>query len=160
MATGTPSDARFRPFRGAAWALYLIMAVGYSSLVIYSVTKSVMAMSPRAETNGTKLDAKACVSGVRELFGELSRTRHGLSADSVRDADKRWLAFRNEWVVRFNTLEDQCRDVNEPALKRAFVELDRVMDHATVDATRLSGQLGPALDALSATLTELESLLR
>lgn len=152
MTAPAPADPRFRPFRGLAWALYLVVAVGYSCLVIFSVTKSVLAMSPGRPEGGATLPVEACAGRLAELFSEVERERQALERVDSATADARWLTFRNEWMVRARQLESICA-VEEPSragLKATFAALHAVMDHATVSATQLSGQLGPALDAFRA----------
>ncbi len=151
MASPTPtSDPRFRPFRGASWALYLLVAVGYSFLVIYSVTKSVFEMSPGRPSSSIAKPLPECVGRARASLDALETERRKLGADHAVDADQRWLVFRTGWMREVRQLEAEC-DLDEPSrteLKRTFELLERVMDLATVQATQVAGQLGPALDEL------------
>lgn len=157
--TPTTDAARFRPFRGAAWGLYLVVAVGYSCLVIYSVTKSVFEMSPEKPAQSSVQSVAACVTGLSGLFDELEGERKQLTVTGkAADADQRWMTFRNTWLVRMRSLEAQCAvdDSDRVELKRAFAELNQVMDQSTVQATQLAGQLGPALDTFKTTLGSLK----
>jgi hypothetical protein len=133
-----------------------VIAVGYSSLVIYSVTRSVFDMSPDRPTNTSVQSVDACVKGLSGLFDELEAERRQLTATgTAADADQRWMTFRNGWVVRMRGLEAQCDLEQRAELKIAFDQLNQVMDQATVQATQVAGQLGPALDAFRATLSTL-----
>ncbi|MBE2247977.1 MAG: hypothetical protein IAE78_00425 [Myxococcus sp.] len=145
----SPSNARYRPFRGAAWALYLFVSVGFSSLVIYSVTRSVFQMSPTRPPPATARGVESCASELSGLFDTLANERQALSGPRAAEADVRWLAFRTGWLVRLRELEAECAldDDDRKPLKAAFAQLHHVMNLATVEATQLSGQLGPALDA-------------
>ncbi|MBL8920746.1 MAG: hypothetical protein JNJ54_17920 [Myxococcaceae bacterium] len=156
--TAPAPDPRLRPFRGAAWALYLVVSVGFSSLVIFSVTKSVFEMSPgRPEAVPVQTPA-VCASRLTALFEELEAERRNLSSiGKAAEADQRWMTFRNGWMVRMRALEAECA-LDEPLrseLKIAFTRLHQVMDLATVQATQVAGQLGPALDAFRAALAAL-----
>lgn len=159
MAAAPPNpNARYRPFRAAAWGLYLVVAVGYSSLVIYSVTKSVFEMSPARPTTVASKNLTACVTGLRGSFDALEQERRRLGAEHAVDADQRWLGFRNGWMREVRQLEAEC-DLDEPSraeLKTTFEMLERVMDLATVQATQVAGQLGPSLDETRAHLEALE----
>jgi hypothetical protein len=145
----TPSsDKRLRPYRALAWGGYLTVAVGFSSLVIYSVTKSVFEMSFSQPTAPEMLSSEACAQQLKTRFDELENQRHQLTQEQVSLADQRWLVFRNAWMLRMRELEAAClRDHQDrAALGSAFISLHRVMDVATVEATQVAGQMGPALD--------------
>lgn len=159
MTSPPTSDPRFRPFRGASWALYLVVAIGYSSLVIYSVTKSVFEMSPGRPSSSTTKPIGECVGRARASFETLETERRRLGVDHAVDADQRWLVFRTGWMRDVRQLEAECDldDSSRVELKRTFDLLERVMDLATVQATQVSGQLGPALDEVRASLTALEA---
>lgn len=154
----TKPDARFRPFRAASWALYLTVAVGYSSLVIYSVTKSVFEMSPDRPVVASTKTVAECVTGLRSAFDELEAERHQLGAAHALDADQSWLGFRNRWMKGFRQLESECAldDDGRAGLKDTFAKLERVMDLSTVQATQVASQLGPSLEAFRAGLGELQ----
>lgn len=149
MATPPPTQAQLRPYRGAAWALYLVVAVGFSSLVIYSVTKSVFQMSPDRPAPAAAKSVEVCAAGLTSLFDILEAERQKLTAPKASDADRRWLTFRTGWMVRLRELEAECAldESGRSELKVAFAGLNQVMDLSTVEATQLAGQLGPALDA-------------
>ena len=157
MSTPPPSQAQLRPYRGAAWALYLIVAVGFSSLVIYSVTKSVFQMSPDRPAPAAAKSVEACTGGLVSLFQTLEAERLKLSAPLASDADRRWLTFRTGWMVSLRELEAGCAldDGERSELKAAFAGLNQVMDLTTVEATQLAGQLGPALDSFRQKLAAL-----
>src|SRR5262245_46613506 len=73
-------DPRFRPFRVAAYALYLTVVSTFCLLVISSVVRSVRAMSPRADpVQAPTLDRVACAARAEALFRELDRHRRELS---------------------------------------------------------------------------------
>lgn len=157
MAAPDPSHAKLRPFRGLSWALYLVMAVGFSSLVIYSVTRSVFEMSPKRPPPISVRSVPSCTAAMGTLFDELEAERRQLSVARASEADRRWLGFRTGWMVRLRELEAECalEDGERRELKNAFAMLNRVMDLTTVEATQLAGQLGPALDAFRARLSAL-----
>ncbi len=148
MATTPPTQAQLRPYRGAAWALYLVVAVGFSSLVIYSVTKSVFQMSPDRPAPATAKSVEVCAAGLTALYDTLEGERQKLTAPRASEADRRWLTFRTGWMVRLRELEAECalEESERSELKVAFTGLNKVMDLSTVEATQLAGQLGPALD--------------
>lgn len=150
----SPGD-RLRPFRAASWAVYLFAAVGFSSLVIYSVTASVFAMSPGKPRRAGAISAEQCVTELSTLLADLERERTALTAGAASEADRRWLRVRAPWVVRLRQLEANCAE--HAQLAAAFAQLDQVMDLATVEATQLAAQMGPALDRLRSTLAGLRT---
>jgi uncharacterized protein YcbX len=157
MSSLPPSHAQLRPFRGVAWAIYLFATVGFSSLVIYSVTTSVFQMSPDRPAPVTAKSIETCTSDLSALYKTLEAQRQQLSAPPASDADRRWLSFRIGWMVRLRELEAECA-LDESAraeLKAAFTGLTHVMDLATIEATQLAGQLGPALDSFRSKLAGL-----
>ncbi|MCA2977802.1 MAG: hypothetical protein INH41_02840 [Myxococcaceae bacterium] len=152
------NDPRLRPFRAMSWALYLVVSVGFSGLVIFSVSKSVFEMSPGRPEAAEKRSVPECVAGLTAAFEELERERAALGRLKAVGADQGWMVFRNGWVRRARQLEATC-DVEAPdreALRRAFAALHEVMDVATVNATQVSGQMGPALDSFRAQLGALD----
>lgn len=150
-AEATPSAAelkRWRPFRGLAWALYLTFAVSFSSLIIFSVFKSVLAMTPEApQLAGSAMSEEECFTQARGLFVELEGHRKGLGeAKEIAHADQEFLAFRVDWVTRKRAVEARCSLDDRPALSTAMGKLDRVMDLYTTASVQFSGGVGPAAD--------------
>ena len=145
-----PKDPRFRPFRGAAWAVYLVVACGFSSLIIFSVFKSVLSMTPEAPAFvGTPLDEGQCLGEARALFAELEARRKGLAESSeIAHADQAFLSFRVEWLTRKRATEARC--VASPRAVAAFASLDRVVDLYTTASVQFAGGVGPATDEFKA----------
>ncbi len=153
-----PSDQQLRPYRAVSWLAYLVMAVGFSSLVIFSVTKSVFSMTPARPGQVEALTEAQCADRLRALFVELDTERKAMGDTTARGADQRWLTFRNGWVGRSATLEAQCQ-LSDPArqpLKRAFALLNEVMDLSTIQSAQFEAQMGPSLDELRAQLEALQ----
>jgi hypothetical protein len=145
-----PSDQHLRPYRLVSWLAYLVMAVGFSSLVIFSVTKSVFSMTPERPGQVEALTESQCAERLQVLFVELDTERKSMGDTTARGADQRWLTFRNGWVGRSATLEAQC-SLSDPArqpLKRAFGLLAEVMDLSTIQSAQFEAQMGPTLDSL------------
>lgn len=148
-ATPDPKDSRFRTFRGGAWALYLSFAVGFSALIIVSVFKSVLAMSPDQPTTSQVSSEAECLRDGRALFVELEQYRKDYtSSPDVAHADQRFLKFRVSWLERKRALEARCAVESRPAVKAAFASLERVLDLYTTSSVQFSGGVGPAVDEL------------
>lgn len=139
---------RLRPFRGLAWALYLTFAVSFSSLIIFSVFKSVLAMTPDAPAlAGSALTEDECFTKARGLFVELEARRKGLGeAKEIAHADQDFLQFRVDWLTRKRAIEVRCGLEGRPQLATAMDKLDRVMDLYTTASVQFSGGVGPAAD--------------
>lgn len=163
-APGDPKDLRFRPFRAAAWAVYLVVSVGFSSLIIYSVFRSVLNMTPDAPRGGAQVLAEdACAREVRALFLELEGRRQQLAqGGDARTADQRFIAFRLEWLRREKELEARCvvDGAGRQRLARLFATMERVLDLYTTATVQFSGGVGPAIDDLRAQLEALGSPAR
>ena len=146
-----------------AQALYLVFAVGFSSLIIFSVFRSVFAMSPKAPAVAQTLSMQECATRARSSFEELDANRRNLSTQpNAVASDLRWSQFRLDWLTRTRQLEAQC-DLQDPArakLQAAFEQLDHLLDLFTVQAVQFAGEIGPSLDATRLALDEASALSR
>jgi hypothetical protein len=143
-----PKDPRYRPYRGVAWVAYLIFAVGFSSLIIFSVFKSVLSMTPEPPAYaGAPLDEAQCLNEARNLFTELEARRKGLGdSKEIVKSDQAFLDFRLEWLTRKRSVEARCGLDSRPRTKAAYDSLDRVMDLYTTASVQFAGAVGPATD--------------
>ncbi|MFZ5442841.1 MAG: hypothetical protein ACOZQL_22740 [Myxococcota bacterium] len=150
MSAPDPKDPRFRRFRGAAWVAYLVFAVGFSSLIIYSVFRSVLQMTPDTPpASGVSKSETECLEGARALFVELEQQRKNLAeAPVVRGADQTFLHFRVDWLQRKRNLEAQCGLEAREKARLAFASLDRAMDLYTTASVQFTGGVGPTVDEL------------
>jgi hypothetical protein len=149
MSEAPAKDPRFRPFRAASWALYLVVSVGFSSLIIYSVCLSVWRMTPaRPPESPDVLTVSQCVAGARAFFEELDHARRTQSEGEATSADRRFLDFRNDWLTRKRRLEAECA-LSRPEradLKELLATLDRVMDLYTTSSVQFASALGPTVE--------------
>jgi hypothetical protein len=151
MSTVDPKDPRFRPFRIAAWALYLLVVVGFSSLVVFSVFKSVVAMTPdRPAPAAHARPISECAAGARTLIERLEAQRRAFSEAEPTKADQRFLEFRVAWLKDMRALEAQCalREPGRQKLAAAFSELERLVDLYTTTSVQFAGAVAPTLEAL------------
>lgn len=153
----TPEELKkYRPYRGLAWAIYVASALTLSSVVIYSVGQSVVAMSPgRPKLAGETLSPTACTSEGQRLFDELDARRKQLTEGAeVQKAEGRWNTFRVEWMTRLKTLEARCTPEapGREALKPVFAGLEDAMNVYTTNAVQFAGQVGPTVDELKKSL--------
>lgn len=149
-------DPRFRPFRGLMWVLYIAFASYVGIAVTVSVLQSVESMTPgRKRIEGTALDAQGCRAHAVRLFEDLERQRRELArAASVRRVDAEWTTFRVKWMNEFRDAEGRC-DVEakgRESTREMFDALEKVADLYTTHAVQFAGEVGPALDALKASL--------
>lgn len=144
MAEEKPKDPRLRPYRIAAWVVYLVVTVGFSSLVIYSVASQ--ALKRRITTNvSAQRPAAECSSLALGLFNELEQWRGGVSAQNERE--DLLVQFRQGWQQRFADAKASCR-VAEPV----FDALDAVFVAYTIESAQYVGEAGPAVDAFRTAL--------
>ncbi len=153
------ADPKFRTFRVVTLAVYLTFSVGFSSLIIWSVFRSVIAMTPgAAAATNERLTEAECGAQLSTLFDELDgRRRHASVEPNASDSDLRWGHFRTDWLTRLKALQSRC-EVNDPSrakLKVAFERLDHLLDLYTVQAVQFAGEIGPSLDAAKTALGEL-----
>jgi hypothetical protein len=152
MAAADPQDPRFRPYRMAMWALYLVVAVGFSTLIIISVFSSVLKMSPSfPAAKGDAAPVSECLQGTKSLFAELEAGRQGLiRKEPVTTADLAWVQFRQDWVTRAHQLKARCA-VDQPGREKladVFKHLDEALNLYTTATVQFAGGVGPTVDAL------------
>lgn len=144
-------DPRLRPFRIAAYTLYLVVVCGVSLLVIVSVVRSVLAMTPaKPEMRGEALPVGRCVEKAEALWNELESERRTFSdASSGAALTLRWQAFRVDWMRRLRDTQARCAS-DTPERKRlahVFDALERLGDLYTTSATQYGGEIVPAVKA-------------
>lgn len=148
MSTDDPKDPRFGPYRAVALGIYLVVTVGFSSLIIFSVYRSVLRMTPDRPPAAELLSEDQCLRGLRGLFDELEGERKGQgNQPDVVHSDQRFLQFRVEWLKRKRTLESRCGLESRDRARAAFASLDRIVDLYTTASVQFSGAVGPTVDA-------------
>ena len=153
-------DPRWRPIRVAALGVYLVFSVGFSLLVIYSVYKSVLEMTPGSARPGPEIyTASQCVKGAQAMFTELEGQRQAYTAGSATQADHRFLEFRIDWITRKHRLESGCglerRERGE--LRHLFKALDGLVDLYTTESVQFAGAIGPDVEEVRQLIERLEA---
>jgi len=151
-----------RPFRVATYAVYFVLISIFSVLVIVSVVRSVLAMTPpRQEPAAQPLAMTACVQSAGALWEELERARLDIinTHGDARQTDLRWMAFRTQWLQRFRALEGSCavQARDRDTLKPLFRKLENVLDLYTTHAVQFAGEVGGAVESLRAELRKAAS---
>lgn len=149
-----PRDPKYRPFRAVSLGVYLVVTIVFSCLIIFSVYRSVLRMTPDRPPVGEVQPEADCLRDARGLFIELEAQRkvQGDEAD-VSHSDQRFLQFRVEWLTRKRTLESRCALDSREKVKDAFDSLDRVLDLYTTNSVQFSGAVGPSVDAFKKSVT-------
>ncbi len=150
-AKGDPRDPRFRPYRMAAYGLYLFVVIGFCLTMLFSIWRSVRSMAPaRLPPSATALTVPECLDRAQILFDELEGQRAAFLSKPARQADEEWAIFRSDWQGRFRQAEANCalesRDRKE--LRALYRQLDRVQDLYTTHAVQFAGEMGGAVDGL------------
>jgi hypothetical protein len=142
-----PRDPRFRPYRAVTLGIYLVVTVTFSLLIIFSVYRSVLRMTPDTLPPGELQTEELCLRDARGLFDELEQQRklQGDQADVVR-SDQRFLQFRVEWLQRKRAIESRCGLDNRARSKAAFASLEKMLDLYTTVSVQFSGAVGPTVD--------------
>jgi hypothetical protein len=146
---GGGRDPRWRPFRVATLTVYLIISVGFSFLVIYSVFKSVFEMTPGGVQSGPEVYTQLqCARGAEAMLEELEAQRRAYAAPEAAVADHRFLEFRIDWLTRLRRLQGGCGlERQERAdLRRSLGALDRLVDLYTTESVQFASSIGIELD--------------
>ncbi len=152
--TPAAKDPRFRPYRVAAYLVYLAVVIAFSSLIIVSVVRSVIAMTPpKLAASDTTLTVGECLERGDALWTELDRRRRDLGdRERASAAGDDWAEFRLSWLRRLREADSRCalESHQRTALKSVFAHLEHAMDLYTTHAVQFSGEIGPTVDAMRA----------
>ena len=152
----TSRDPRYRPFRVAAYALYLLVVVAFCALLISSVVRSVIAMTPTQGGDAAPLiSVRECADRADDLWQQLDRQRQALSSESPAAATaKRWSEFRVAWLQRLREAESRCAlpTHSRKRLKTAFDRLEHLQDLYMTHAVQFAGEIGDTLDSFRLSL--------
>lgn len=142
-------DPRFRPFRGATYAVYLLAVTVFCVLVLISVLRSIDAMSPeKLPETSPPLTVAECVDGAGALYAELENARREMGGGAAAtEAALRWGDFRVAWLTRMRKLEASCATSSQsrPGLAPVFVQLKKLVEVHSTHAVQYSGEVGPAV---------------
>jgi hypothetical protein len=111
-------DPRYRPFRIALWAIYLLVVGVSVGIAVRSIVKS-LREPPRPVADGvlpTRAALRVCVNELEALHREQSDRAWRLGDDlTTGDAVERWQVWARAWELRVRDLGERCRlDVEEP----------------------------------------------
>jgi hypothetical protein len=154
--TEPKADPKLRPWRTAAYTVYILFTAAFSINLIVNVSQSVAAMSPgRPEVAGASLDNAACAAEARRLWEALDAQRQALArGNEVSKVDVGWTGFRTGWLKEVRAAEARCA-IDSPGhekLQAVFAQLGRAMDLYTTHAVQYAGEVGPTVDALKRAL--------
>ncbi|MCP3138009.1 hypothetical protein [Pyxidicoccus xibeiensis] len=145
-------DPRFRRYRGAAYGVYILLTTLFSIWILWSVGRSVAAMTPEKPPNATQaLTFRECLDGARTLWTELESGREKLvNVSPAQDVDQEWMRFRTAWLERLRQRESECalNSREREPLRAVFRRLEGVQDLYTIHAVQYAGEVGGAVDAL------------
>ena len=104
-------DPRYRPFRAALWAIYLLLVGVSSTLAIRSIVKNLRS-SPQPAVAGelpTRAALRVCVTELEGLHREQNERAWRLGTDAGEgDAVHRWQVWSREWEQRVRDLAERC----------------------------------------------------
>ncbi|QRO01717.1 hypothetical protein JRI60_23180 [Archangium violaceum] len=147
-------DPRFRPFRVAAYGLYIAVVSVFCLAIIISVTRSVAAMTPEKKPPADQvLSYRECLDAADSLWKQLESEREVLVRTSpARKVDQEWMRFRTSWLQQFRDREAQCalQSRDRVGLKDVFRRLEAVQDLYNIHAVQYAGEVGGEVDALHA----------
>ncbi|HMK74029.1 MAG TPA: hypothetical protein VK454_11865 [Myxococcaceae bacterium] len=157
--TSQTRNARYRPFRTVAFGAYLAVVTAFCWLVVVSVVRSVLEMTPRRPLDvSERLEVQECAARALDLYEELEARRQGLSAvKPAAEASHQWTDFRVEWLNRLRQAEASCEvdAKGRENVARVFRRLENLEDLYTTSAVQYSGEMGPAVDGFRAALRRL-----
>lgn len=145
-----PTLGHLRPFRAVAWGAYLFLSVGFSMLIVVSVYRSVLKMSPPHldRVPSAALSEAECWLSVRERFEslEVARKQFADVPHAARVMDS-FMEFRQQWLMELRTLESRCAVDGRPELALALSDVEHLLDLYTTGAVQFGGFTGSAVDA-------------
>ena len=149
-------DPRYRSFRIAAYALYLVVVVGFCGLIIASVVRSVIAMTPKVRAGAERvLSMQECIDRASALWQELDGQRQQLSREvPAKATDETWSRFRVRWLGELRDVQSLCAldsQARRP-LRRALESLEHLQDLYMTHAVQFAGEIGGTLDEFRAAL--------
>ncbi len=104
-------DPRYRPFRIALWAVYLLVVGVSSGLAIRSIVKNLRGPARAAATGAlpTRAALRVCVVELEALNRELNERAWRMGIDEGEgDAVHRWQVWSSEWEQRLRDLAERC----------------------------------------------------
>jgi hypothetical protein len=145
-------DPRYRPFRAAAYGLYIAVVSVFCLFIIVSVTRSVGAMTPEKKPPVEPvLSYRECLDAAEELWSQLESEREKLVRTTpARKVDRQWMEFRTTWMGRLRDREAQCAlgSRDRVDLKELYHQLEEVQDLYTIHAVQYAGEVGGLVDTL------------
>jgi hypothetical protein len=145
-------DPRYRPFRAAAYGLYIALVVAFCLGITISVTRSVGAMTPEKKSPVEPvLSYRECLDAADQLWSQLESEREKLVRTTpARKVDRQWMEFRTTWMARLRDREAQCAlgSRDRVDLRELYRRLEEVQDLYTIHAVQYAGEVGGAVDAL------------
>ncbi len=150
-----PRDPRFRSFRIGAYALYLVVVIGFCLAMFRSIWGSVKQMAPaRLPPSAITLTVPECLGRAQVLFDELEGQRARFLSGNAKAADEEWAVFRSSWQERFRQAEASCAldSRDRSAVKSVYRRLEQVQDLYTTHAVQFAGEVGGAVDELKDSL--------
>ena len=155
-------DPRFRPFRAAAFGVYIAVVSVFCVAIILSVTRSVFAMTPPRPPPSTELvlTFRECLDGADALWSQLESQHQGLTRSTgAHTADQGWMEFRTRWLQQLREREAHCalESHGNVQLKEVYGLLERVQDIYAVQASQYAGEAGGRVEALRRALAQARS---
>lgn len=153
MAKGSdPKDPRFTRFRRGAYGVYIVVVSVFSGLIVFSIFRSVLQMSPRppAEVEQT-LTTRECVDGAEALWRKLDDKRKAFTAERpAEQVDADFSKFRTAWIKNLRDLQAKCavESRTRGELRTLFRRLDKLSSLYTTHAVQFAGEVGPEVDRL------------
>ncbi|HEX8438689.1 hypothetical protein [Archangium sp.] len=145
-------DSRYRPFRAAAYGLYIAVVSAFCLAIIISVSRSVAAMTPERKPSAEPvLSYRECLDAADRFWSELEAEREKLVRTTpANKADRQWVEFRTTWLQRLRDEEARCalESRDRTSLKDVFRRLEEVQDLYTIHAVQYAGEVGGAVEAL------------
>jgi hypothetical protein len=145
-------DPRYRPFRAAAYGLYIAVVSVFCLFIIVSVTRSVASMTPELKPPVEPvLSYRECLDAAEQLWSQLEAEREKLVRTTpAREVDRQWMAFRVQWMGRLRDREAQCAlgSRDRVDLKELYHQLEEIQDLYTIHAVQYAGEVGGVVDTL------------
>jgi hypothetical protein len=134
----------------ASYAFYLVVVVVFSTLLIISVVRSILASTPpRPPVSEQVLSMRECADRADQLWAQLDEQRKALSTyQQRREMEQHWSRFRVAWLKELYQIESMCvpRSRSREPLKRAFELLERLQNLYATHAVQFASEIGGTLE--------------
>lgn len=141
--------AQYRPVRQVVWTVYFVIVLAFCGSLVVGTYRSARAMTPGvSRMTDALLGVDECELGLDAFATEIEAARADMASPLAERAHARFIAFREDWLIRERRLEAMCAlgDAARASLRTQFEALNTVLEVSNASSVQFSRDVGPALD--------------